>query len=398
MGGKFLKSFIIWIRYANINNEDGMNLFDCSDINNIYAEALMDENSNIIYYDRFAEVKLQEPSRKPTIAMVSALFSIVVVLLMTLGVNAQRLSAYPGILVTEFILVLIPSLALLFIFKYDLNSVLRFKGLKVANVFLAFGITVFAIPVAGIFNAANLLLVKYLFGRTISPELPIGGGAAGLLAGILVIGGSAAICEEIMFRGVIMRGLERFGVTKAILFSGFLFALIHLDLQKILGTFFLGALIGFMVYRTNSIFSGMIAHFTNNSIAVTLGFAANWLKKAVEQPGAKDMGGQGDLDKSLSILSGMPKAQLLIGIAFWVMVILGCIGVFIGLLVAFAKVNPINREEQSLERPAPTPLRGIVWLVPGFCIIAVRYVVEGLVLLGHGKNLPELVLRISGFK
>jgi len=70
------------------------------------------------------------------------------------------------------------------------------------------------------------------------------------------------------FRGVIQRGLERLGAVKSILINGVSFGLIHFDFQRLFGTFLLGALIGFLVYRSNSLLVGMFAHFTNNSIAV----------------------------------------------------------------------------------------------------------------------------------
>ena len=55
--------------------------------------------------------------RKPTIAQVCGLYSLAVILLIYIGFKAQRISAYPGLLITEFILILLPSLILVYIYK-----------------------------------------------------------------------------------------------------------------------------------------------------------------------------------------------------------------------------------------------------------------------------------------
>jgi membrane protease YdiL (CAAX protease family) len=71
------------------------------------------------------------------------------------------------------------------------------------------------------------------------------------------------VCEEILFRGAIQRGFEKLGAIKSIILTAFLFGLMHQDFQKLLGTFLLGCIIGFIVYRSDSIIGGMFAHFTN---------------------------------------------------------------------------------------------------------------------------------------
>ena len=59
-------------------------------------------------------------------------------------------------------------------------------------------------------------------------------------------------------------------MKKAIIITGLLFGLFHFDVQNFLGPAFLGILFAYMVYKTNSIYTTMIAHAINNMIALTL--------------------------------------------------------------------------------------------------------------------------------
>lgn len=76
-----------------------------------------------------------------------------------------------------------------------------------------------------------------------------------------------AICEEIMFRGLILRVLEhRFGTKKAIVFSGFLFGLYHLRINQLLVLSIIGMLLAWITIRSGSLYPAMIIHAINNGL------------------------------------------------------------------------------------------------------------------------------------
>src|SRR5699024_4587010 len=76
----------------------------------------------------------------------------------------------------------------------------------------------------------------------------------------------------IMFRGTIMNAYEGLSKKKAIIYSAVLFGLFHLNLQNLVGPILLGIIFGIIVYKTNSIYSSIIAHTINNGIALTIGY------------------------------------------------------------------------------------------------------------------------------
>jgi membrane protease YdiL (CAAX protease family) len=80
-----------------------------------------------------------------------------------------------------------------------------------------------------------------------------------------------AVAEELVFRGVLARGLAaRLRPIWAILISAAVFAAYHLNPQQMVSTFVLGLVLGFLTLRSRSIVPAMIVHTLNNAIAVLL--------------------------------------------------------------------------------------------------------------------------------
>lgn len=78
----------------------------------------------------------------------------------------------------------------------------------------------------------------------------------------------APLLEELLFRGVVLHGfLKNYKPGHAIVSSALVFAIIHGNLAQGLGAFFIGLVIGWIYWRTNSIIPGIIIHFVNNAFA-----------------------------------------------------------------------------------------------------------------------------------
>ncbi len=92
--------------------------------------------------------------------------------------------------------------------------------------------------------------------------------------GYFAIGVLAPVAEEFVFRGAVLRTLLNMMDKKlhwvAIAISALLFAGIHGNLAQGLNAFVLGCLLGWMYYRTNSLFPGIVLHLVNNSVAYAL--------------------------------------------------------------------------------------------------------------------------------
>lgn len=76
-------------------------------------------------------------------------------------------------------------------------------------------------------------------------------------------------CEEFLMRGFALKPLERrFGPVAAVLMTATIFALIHLDLFRLVPTFLLGLAFGTVTLRSKSVYPAMVLHMLNNALAL----------------------------------------------------------------------------------------------------------------------------------
>jgi membrane protease YdiL (CAAX protease family) len=95
-----------------------------------------------------------------------------------------------------------------------------------------------------------------------------------LLIAIVIIAIIPAIGEELLFRGILQNLFFRStkNVHIAILTSAFIFSAIHLQLYGFLPRFLLGVLFGYLYWWTRNLIFPIVAHFFNNSFALTVSF------------------------------------------------------------------------------------------------------------------------------
>ena len=88
-----------------------------------------------------------------------------------------------------------------------------------------------------------------------------------LMLGIVVL---APLGEEILFRGFLQKFLEEHwqDVTRAVLVTSLFFAIIHLNPFWLIQIYMLGVILGFLAWRTGSIWAGFILHAANNLVAL----------------------------------------------------------------------------------------------------------------------------------
>lgn len=202
---------------------------------------------------------------------VNIFFLIMGIILLFIASFFQAKEIYSGLLITEYGLILIPSL--MYIWSKDLSfkETLKLNKISFKQIAYVFGISLAAYPIAVFLNAI-LLSILSIFGDTIQSGVPLPDSPAMYMLSIFVIAISPGICEEVMFRGVIMNAYEEISKRKAIIYSAILFGLFHVNIQNLVGPIILGLVFGIIVYKTNSIYASIFAHIFNNGIAISLGY------------------------------------------------------------------------------------------------------------------------------
>jgi membrane protease YdiL (CAAX protease family) len=88
---------------------------------------------------------------------------------------------------------------------------------------------------------------------------------------LFVIGAGPALGEELVFRGLIGRGLvARWGFVRGIVFTSFLFGVMHINPAQAIGVIPLGIAMHFLYFTTRSFWAPVTLHLANNSLSVIL--------------------------------------------------------------------------------------------------------------------------------
>lgn len=90
---------------------------------------------------------------------------------------------------------------------------------------------------------------------------------------ILIIAFIAPIFEELFFRGVILKGLlnnTNYNSISSIILSALIFGIIHVFPWQVIGATLFGLLLGYIFYKTRSLFYPLLVHILNNLIAIIL--------------------------------------------------------------------------------------------------------------------------------
>ena len=123
---------------------------------------------------------------------------------------------------------------------------------------------------------------------------------SGLIINLLLMALLPAVAEELTFRGVLMNFFEVKGerlnakgkrTHLAIWCSAILFSAIHMQFYGFVPRMLMGALFGYMLVWTGSLWIPILMHFTNNAMAVILYFVAlreGWDMEQVDAIGTND--------------------------------------------------------------------------------------------------------------
>ncbi len=197
-------------------------------------------------------------------------FSLALVALYYLGSKWQMKDLVTGLLKTQVLVILLPVFLLLQLLKFkgaELRKVLRLQAPKLKEIAL--------VP----FIAVSAAIVVSIIGQLINQVFPFPPDYLEKLSGVfnldipiwqmfLLIAILPGVCEELLFRGFLMRFFEGRQIWYPILASALLFAIFHLDPFRLLPTFLLGILLGYLTLRSGSIVNSMLSHSLNNALAL----------------------------------------------------------------------------------------------------------------------------------
>lgn len=195
---------------------------------------------------------------------------IVAVLMLTTSMGAQAAERLASVFLY------IPIMALPIIFYAVRNP----------GVGLSMRLTPMTLPMTLIAAAAALVcyfLADYLgtlwmvmlqmLGGTLTPNIAsIPTTQAELMLSIILVGVLPGVCEELLFRGIVLGAWERRGRKTALAVSSLLFALMHGSFSMLPVHILCGFVIGYLVLAADSIYVGMVFHTLYNALSMIFAY------------------------------------------------------------------------------------------------------------------------------
>jgi len=208
--------------------------------------------------------------RLPDILDSTLLVIFSLLLLIFVGAPLQAKDIFNGLLITELILVLLPVLLAIRIFKIDARHRLMLNPPTFRDAALTLIVALGAWAAASGWQAlqSHFLPMPDMYVDQME-KLISASRARPLLYLVAMLGILPGICEEYLFRGYMLSGYrQRLSNTGAILLVAVAFGAFHLDPYRFVGATALGAVLGFIAVRGNSLYLPMLAHIANNSLGV----------------------------------------------------------------------------------------------------------------------------------
>ena len=189
----------------------------------------------------------------------------------------DSISDYVSIFFAQIVPIFIPAMIYCFASKNGFEEYERSKKFTFLNVIFCIISSMCANILISYFSTYIWMPIYTFFSQnTQSQNVILPKNAFEFLVDIIFICLMPAIFEEILFRGVVLTKYEKiYGSKKAIVMCGIVFALMHNNVGSLVPQFLVGIFLSYIVFKFNSIYMGMIAHFTNNCVTLIIQLAVS---------------------------------------------------------------------------------------------------------------------------
>jgi sodium transport system permease protein len=215
------------------------------------------------------------PRGVPLPAEALAFIGVVGLLFFHFGGRLQGTLGERGLLIAQWGLLALPAVLFAVLGPYDARRTLALNPVRPRTLLGALLVALGAMPVGW---ALGWLQLQYFeIPRELAETLLRITTAAdpGRLAWLLfLVALTPAVCEELVFRGVLFQSLAReMSGWRTVAVTAIVFGLFHVSTEtaiRLLPTAWIGVVMGAVVWRARSVHASMLMHFVNNGLAVVL--------------------------------------------------------------------------------------------------------------------------------
>lgn len=188
------------------------------------------------------------------------------------------LPVYVKLVYSQMILIL-PSIVYLAVKRINPLEFIRFKKVNFATVVMLVLFGMFIRPFMTLLNAISMVFVENHIANTATTLM----NEVNLGLALVFIAVIPSIFEEVVYRGVFYNQYRKVNTRNAVILSGFLFGVMHMNLNQFIYAFFMGVMFALIIEATDSILASIIVHFTINGSSLLFLKITPWLQ---EQAGA----------------------------------------------------------------------------------------------------------------
>lgn len=180
---------------------------------------------------------------------------------------------YAPMIAIQLFAVFAPCIVFLYLNSANTTETLKLRGISISHGVMCSIIGMTAQSVASVLNIPMLMYISSKTGELPKMAVNTPLDANQLLIGLFVVALIPALFEELLMRGILLTATQSNGYRASLIIGGLYFALLHNQIENFAGLFFLGFLLCYIVWMTQSVFGGIIAHFSFNAFGMVLDYA-----------------------------------------------------------------------------------------------------------------------------
>ncbi|MBR1443256.1 MAG: CPBP family intramembrane metalloprotease [Firmicutes bacterium] len=218
---------------------------------------------------------MDTPRKTNRLMFIMLIYILIVPVIMSIIANKTSLFAIDspaGHILYNIAVIVLPLFIITKVEKVPLTFLIPIKKLRWKNVLLIILISISVQPILSLISVISGMFFKNSVSEMLYENMRYG-----YFSMIISIAVMPAICEELIFRGIMLSGYKKAGIKKAAIITGLFFAIAHLNEQQFFYAMFMGILFAYFVYYTNSIFSSILSHFVINATQITALYASGIL-------------------------------------------------------------------------------------------------------------------------
>ncbi len=189
-----------------------------------------------------------------------------------LGFDPNKLSTFFNTAIGYIIpsLSLYLAMVLVFLFFNAKKNNKIFKKVKSKKLFFYIGIAIISfLCLYPIITCLDVAFIKMNFKIN---TLPYKLNTKNYFISLIPLVIAPAICEELLFRGIIFQGLKKHGKVFSIVLSSLMFSIYHMSINQTVYPILMGLLLSVIMYYEENIYYCIAVHMTNNFMSLTLSY------------------------------------------------------------------------------------------------------------------------------